>query len=37
MYRELSHVNKLDDRSMLRVFIGYVDGVKAYCIFDLVT
>lgn len=29
MYRELNHVNKLDDRSMLGVFIGYVDDVKA--------
>jgi hypothetical protein len=35
--KELNHVGKLDDRSSLGVFIGYAEGVKAYCILDLVT
>jgi len=34
---ELGHVGKLNDRSALGVFIGYADGMKAYCILDPVT
>ncbi|WVZ90673.1 LOW QUALITY PROTEIN: hypothetical protein U9M48_036955 [Paspalum notatum var. saurae] len=32
--KELSHIGKLDDRSTPRVFIGYVEGSKAYRILD---
>jgi hypothetical protein len=32
--KELSHIGKLDDRSTLRVFIGYVEGSKAYRILE---
>jgi hypothetical protein len=32
--KELGHISKLDDRSTPEVFIGYVDGSKAYCILD---
>ena len=35
--KELNHVGKLDDRSTPRVFIGYVEGVKAYRILDSAT
>jgi IS30 family transposase len=35
--KELGHVGKFDDRSTPGVFIGYVDGVKAYRILDPVT
>jgi hypothetical protein len=35
--KELGHIGKLDDRSTLGVFIGYVEGSKAYCILDLGT
>ena len=35
--KELNHVGKLNDRSMLEVFIGYVDGIKAYRILDPMT
>lgn len=35
--KELGHVSKLDDRSTPRVFIGYPDDVKGYCILDLAT
>jgi hypothetical protein len=31
---ELGHIGKLDDRSTPGVFIGYVEGSKAYCILD---
>jgi hypothetical protein len=32
--KQLSHVDKLTDRSCARVFIGYAKGAKAYCILD---
>jgi transposase InsO family protein len=32
--KELGHIGKLDDRSTPRVFIGYVEGLKAYRILD---
>jgi hypothetical protein len=32
--KELVHVGKLDDRSTLRVFIGYAEGSKAYRTLD---
>jgi hypothetical protein len=32
--KELGHMGKLDDRSTLRVFIGYTEGLKAYHILD---
>jgi hypothetical protein len=32
--KELGHVGKLDDRSTPGVFIGYVEGSKAYRILD---
>jgi hypothetical protein len=32
--KELGHIGKLDDRSTLRVFIGYMEGLKAYHILD---
>jgi hypothetical protein len=32
--KELGHIGKLDDRSTLGVFIGYVEGSKAYRILD---
>jgi hypothetical protein len=32
--KELGHINKLDNRSTLGVFIGYVEGSKAYHILD---
>ena len=35
--KELNHVGKLDDRSMLGDFISYVNGVKAYRILDPMT
>jgi hypothetical protein len=35
--KELTHVGKLDDRSTTRVFIGYVEGTKAYHILDPTT
>jgi hypothetical protein len=35
--KELGHINKLDDRSTLGVFIGYTEGSKAYRILDLGT
>jgi hypothetical protein len=35
--KELGHVGKFDDRSTPWVFIGYADGVKAYCILKPVT
>ena len=35
--KELNHFSKLDDRSTLGVFIGYVEGVKAYRIHDPAT
>ena len=35
--KELNHVGKLDDRSTPGVFIGYAEGVKAYCILDPAT
>jgi hypothetical protein len=35
--KELGHIGKLDDRSTLGVFIGYVKGSKAYHILDLGT
>jgi hypothetical protein len=28
--KELGHIGKLDDKSTLEVFIGYVEGSKAY-------
>jgi hypothetical protein len=31
---ELGHISKLDNRSTLGVFIGYVEGSKAYRILD---
>jgi hypothetical protein len=35
--KELGHIDKLDDRSTLGVFIGYVEGSKVYRILDLRT
>jgi len=35
--KELGHIGKLDDRSTPGVFIGYVEGLKAYRILDLGT
>jgi hypothetical protein len=35
--KELKAVSKLSDRSTPGVFIGYAEGIKAYCILDLVT
>ena len=35
--KELNHVGKLDDRSSPGVFIGYVEGAKAYRVLDPVT
>jgi hypothetical protein len=35
--KELNHVSKLDDRSMLGVFISYAESVKAYRILDPMT
>jgi hypothetical protein len=35
--KELGHIDKLDDRSTLGVFIGYTEGSKAYHILDLRT
>jgi hypothetical protein len=32
--KELGHIGKLDDRSTPGVFIGYVEGSKAYRILD---
>jgi hypothetical protein len=32
--KELGHIDKLDDRSTLRVFIGYTEGSKVYRILD---
>jgi hypothetical protein len=32
--KELGHIDKLDDRSTLGVFIGYAEGSKAYHILD---
>jgi hypothetical protein len=32
--KELGHISKLDDRSTSGVFISYVEGSKAYHIFD---
>jgi hypothetical protein len=32
--KQLGHVDKLTDRSHVRVFIGYVEGAKAYHILD---
>jgi transposase InsO family protein len=32
--KELGHIGKLDDRSTTGVFIGYVEGSKAYHILD---
>jgi hypothetical protein len=32
--KELGHIDKLDDRSTLGVFIGYAEGSKAYRILD---
>jgi hypothetical protein len=32
--KELGHIGKLNDRSTLRVFIGYAEGSKAYRILD---
>jgi hypothetical protein len=32
--KELGHIDKLDDRSTSGVFIGYVEGSKAYRILD---
>jgi hypothetical protein len=32
--KELAHISKLDDMSTLVVFIGYVEGSKAYRILD---
>jgi hypothetical protein len=32
--KELGHINKLDNRSTPRVFIGYTNGSKAYRILD---
>ena len=35
--KELNHVSKLDDRSSPGVFIGYVEGPKAYRVLDPAT
>jgi hypothetical protein len=35
--KELNHVGKFDDRSTSGVFIGYVEGIKAYRILDPAT
>ena len=35
--KELNHVSKLDDRSLLGVFISYAEGAKAYHELNLVT
>jgi hypothetical protein len=35
--KELGHIGKLDDRSTPGVFIGYMEGSKAYHILDLLT
>jgi hypothetical protein len=32
--KQLSHIDKLTDRSHVGVFIGYAEGVKAYRILD---
>jgi hypothetical protein len=32
--KQLGHVDKFADRSCVRVFIGYAEGAKAYCILD---
>jgi hypothetical protein len=32
--KKLGHIGMLDDRSILRVFIGYAEGSKAYRILD---
>jgi hypothetical protein len=32
--KELGHIDKLDDRNTLGVFIGYAEGSKAYRILD---
>jgi hypothetical protein len=32
--KELGHIDKLDGRSTLGVFIGYAEGLNAYCILD---
>jgi transposase InsO family protein len=32
--KELGHIGKLNDRSTLRVFIGYAEDSNAYCILD---
>jgi hypothetical protein len=32
--KQLGHIDKLADRSRVEVFIGYVEGAKAYCILD---
>jgi transposase InsO family protein len=32
--KELGHISKLNDRSTSGVFIGYTEGLKAYCILD---
>ena len=35
--KELNHVGKLNDRSSSGIFIGYVEGAKAYHVLDPVT
>jgi hypothetical protein len=35
--KELNHIGKIDDRSMLGVFIGYAEGAKAYRVLDPAT
>jgi hypothetical protein len=35
--KELNHVDKLDDRSTLGVFIGYAEGAMAYHVLDPMT
>jgi hypothetical protein len=37
LWKELGHINKLDDRSTPGVFISYAEGSKAYRILDLGT
>jgi hypothetical protein len=32
--KQLGHIDKLTDQSRVEVFIGYVEGAKAYCILD---
>jgi hypothetical protein len=32
--KQLSHIDKLTDRSRAEVFIGYAEGAKAYRILD---